>query len=53
MGKYKKILKTILLHKKSIPQESLEDEGNHKDIYFQSDYGRNQNENNQLENLKK
>ena len=34
------------------PQESSEDEGNHEDIYFQSDYARNQNENNQLENLK-
>ena len=34
------------------PQESPEDEGNHEDIYFQSDYARNQNENNQLENLK-
>ena len=26
------------------PQESPEDEGNHEDIYFQSDYARNQNE---------
>ena len=34
------------------PQKSSEDEGNHEDIYFQSDYARNQNENNQLENLK-
>ena len=34
------------------PQESSADDANHEDIYFQSDYGRNQSENNQLENLK-
>ena len=34
------------------PQESSADDANHEDIYFQSDYGRNQSENNQLQNLK-
>ena len=34
------------------PQESSADDANHGDIYFQSDYGRNQSENNQLQNLK-
>ena len=34
------------------PQESSADDANHEDIYFQSDYGRNKSENNQLENLK-